>query len=211
MKKETIIAAIAFFGAGFLSGYIYDAQKNWSARQREASRPLASPGQPAGAATGGMGQSLPEGHPALETSAVVAALEEEAARNITDPTPRLKLANYFYDQNQWLKAIEWYQKTLELDPKNVNAHTDLGTAYFNVGQPRDALGEYAKSLELDPQHEPTLFNSIVVNMEGTRDLEAAQRAWDRLHKLDPNYPGLDRLKQRLEAARGSGPGASVRP
>ena len=37
-------------------------------------------------------------------------------------------------------------------------------------------------------------------------LGAAQQAWDRLHALSPNYPGLDRLKQSLDAARGSASG-----
>jgi len=216
VKKETIISAIIFFGVGFLAGYIYDAQRNWNAQRRTAaSAPHIPGGTPGGAAAsgvaaGGMGQGLPEGHPIIDTAAIVQTLEEQAARNPRDPEPRLKLANYLYDQQQWRQAIEWYKKALELDPKNVNARTDLGTAYFNLGRPQDAVREYRISLEIDPKHEPTLFNSIVVNLEGTHNLEAARQAWGRLHKLNPNYPGLDRLKQRLDAARASASGASAR-
>jgi hypothetical protein len=36
---------------------------------------------------------------------------------------------------------------------------------------------------------------------------AAQEAWDRLHKLNPSYPGLDSLKSRLDAARATSPPA----
>lgn len=212
MKKETIITAIIFFGVGFLAGYIYDAQKNWNAQRRAAaSAPRIPDGAPGGsAAAGGMGQGLPEGHPVIDTAAIVQTLEEQAVRNPGDPEPRLKLANYLYDQQQWRLAIEWYNKALELAPKNVNARTDLGTAYFNLGRPQDAVREYRKSLEIDPKHAPTLLNSIVVNLEGTHNLEAARQAWDRLHKLNPNYPGLDRLKERLDAARASASGASAR-
>ena len=210
MKKETIITAIVFFGVGFLSGYIYDAQRNWSAQQRAASAPhthedaaSTAVGQAAGTPPSG---TLPEGHPPVDTSAVVKTLEEQAAQNPRDPQPRLRLANYLYDQQQWPKAIEWYQKALELDPKNVNAHTDLGTAYYSAGRAQDALREYRKSLEIDPKHEPTIFNTIVVNLHGTGDLAAAQQAWERLNKLNPNYPGLDRIKQALDSAR-----ATARP
>ena len=211
MRKETIITAIVFFSVGFFSGYIYDAQKNWSAQQRAASAPQTQEGE-AGATTGagmppgGTAGALPEGHPSIDTSAVVKAMGEEAARNPRDPEPRLRLANYLYDQHQWLQCIEWYQKALDLDPKNVNAHTDLGTAYFNLGRAQDALREYGKSLEIDPKHEPTIFNTIVVTLNGTHDLEAAQQAWERLSKLNPNYPGLDRIKQALDGAR-----AAARP
>lgn len=202
---------MVFFGVGFLSGYIYNAQKNWSAQQRAASVPHTHEGETAaptgsGVPPGGAGGALPEGHPPVDTTAVVKALEEEAAQNPRDPQPRLKLANYLYDNSQWVQAIEWYQKALELDPKNVNARTDLGTAYFNVGRAQDALREYRKTLEIDPEHQPTIFNTIVVNVNGTRDLEAAQRAWERLSKLNPNYPGLDRIKQALDGAR-----ATARP
>ncbi|MBI1941843.1 MAG: tetratricopeptide repeat protein [Acidobacteria bacterium] len=210
MKKETIITAIVFFGVGFLSGYIYDAQKNWSAQQRAAAVPHTHEGetgaaarQPTGTPAGG---ALPEGHPPIDISAVVKALEEEAARHPRDPQPRLKLANYLYDHSQWLQAIEWYQRALELDPKNVNARTDLGTSYFNAGRAQNALREYRKTLEIDPNHEPTIFNTIVVNVNGTRDLDAAQQAWERLSKLNPSYPGLDRIKQALDGAR-----AAARP
>jgi Flp pilus assembly protein TadD len=213
VRKETIITAIVFFGVGFLSGYIYDAQKNWSAQQRVASatrgqggEASTAAGQPTGMPPAGAAGALPEGHPPVDTSAVVKTLEEEAARNPRDPQPRLRLANYLYDQQQWPKAIEWYQKALELDPQNVDAHTDLGTAYYNVGRAQDALREYRKSLEIDPKHEPTIFNTIVVNLHGIGDLPAAQQAWERLSKLNPNYPGLDRIKQALDSAR-----ATARP
>jgi len=206
VKKETVIAAVVFFAVGFLAGYITDAQLNWSAQRRAATLPHehSRDGATGGVAGEGMGQGLPEGHPPIDFGAIAKVLEEQAAGSPKDPEPRLRLANLFYDQGQWQKAVEWYQKSLELDPKNVNARTDLGTAYFNLGRPQDALAAYRKSLEIDPNHQPTIFNSIVVNLEGTRDVAAAQAAWDRLSRLNPQYPGLDRLKPRLDELRASG-------
>ncbi len=212
MKKETIVTAIVFFGVGFLAGYIYDAQKKSSAQQNLtlAPAPRTQNEMPSGGAgaphetAGGMLPGLPEGHPPIDSAAMAKMLENLASQNPKDPEPRLKLANFLYDEKQYDKAIEWYQRALELDPANVNARTDLGTAYFYTGRPQDALREYRKSLATDPKHEPTLFNMIMVNLEGTHDLEAAQEALDRLKKLNPNYPQLESLKQRLDAARTSG-------
>jgi tetratricopeptide (TPR) repeat protein len=215
VKKETIITAIVFLGVGFLAGYIYQAQMSFREAQQKgvATSPMGMPAPggaaPTGGAGGGTGQ-LPEGHPPIDTTAVVKALEEQAAQNPKDPEVRLKLANYLYDQQQWQRAIEWYEKALELEPKNVNARTDLGTAYFNLGRAQDALREYRKSLEVDPTHQPTMFNSIVVYLDGLHDAKAAQEAWERLHKLNANYPGLDRLKGRLDAEAGSASSAPAR-
>ncbi|MGO8813659.1 MAG: tetratricopeptide repeat protein [Terriglobia bacterium] len=211
MKKETIITAVIFLAVGFLAGYITDAQMNWNGRQKAAQAaampsemppPTSASSAPAGGAM--PQQGLPEGHPPIDTAAILQQMETMAARNPQDADVRLKLANFLYDQKQYDKAIEWYQRALQLDPKNVNAHTDLGTAYFYTGRPQDALHEYDKSLEINPQHEPTLLNSIVVNLQGTHNLAAAQKAWDRLDKLNPNHPALAGLKEQINAARGAG-------
>ena len=210
VKKETIITAIVFFTMGCLAGYV-------GAGYKLSNNPQAAvvPGGGSSASvSAGQGvtpaENLPKGHPPVDEAAMEKVLEGEAAERPTDPLPALKLANYFYDRQQFEQAILWYQKVLALDPKNVNAHTDLGTSYFNAGRPQEALREFHQSLEINPEHAQTLFNTIVVNLEGTHDLAAAQQAWDRLHALSPRYPGLDRLKQSIDAARGpsSGRGSS---
>jgi cytochrome c-type biogenesis protein CcmH/NrfG len=218
MKKETILTAVVFFVVGFLAGYITDAQMNWSGRQKAVM--TATPGMPseipgggtAGAAQGGsMPPGLPAGHPPIDTAAVITRLQQEAQQNPKDPDIPLKLANFLYDERQYRQAIEWYQKSLAINPKNVNARTDMGTAYYYIGQTEQALKEYRQSLAIDPEHKPTLLNVIVVNLEGTHDIAAARRAWDRLHDLDPSNPALQNLKQRLDAARGSAGGAPSTP
>ena len=211
MKKETMITAVIFLAVGFLAGYVTDAQLNWSARQK-ATQTAATPSEmppaesTASPPSGGAmpQQGLPEGHPPIDSAAIIKQLEDVAAQNPKDADVRLKLANFLYDQKQYSKSIEWYQRALEIDPKNVNARTDLGTAYFYTGRPQDALREYDKSLEINPRHEPTLLNAIVVNLEGTHDLAAAQKAWDRLYKLNPNHSALAGLKEQINAARTSG-------
>jgi tetratricopeptide (TPR) repeat protein len=154
---------------------------------------------------------LPEGHPPIESAAIVKQLQEAAEKNPRDPAIPLKLANFLYDQRQFQQAIEWYQKSLALNPNDINAHTDLGTAYFYLGQAAQALKEYSQSLAMDPNHKPTLLNVIVVNLEGTHDLGAARRAWDRLHSLDPSNPALEGLKQKLDAAQASAAAAPSAP
>jgi hypothetical protein len=210
VKKETIITAVVFLAVGFLAGYITDSQLNWSKQKGAAVTGAAdnhdhehtNTGAPAGGP--GMNPQLPEGHPPIDTGALIKTLEERVAQNPKDVLAHGQLANAYYDAGQWQKAIESYQKVLELDPKNVSARTDLGTAYFNTGRAKDALGEYAKSLEIDPKHEPTLFNSIIVNLQGTRDANAAQAAWDRLKKMNPSYPGLENLKPQIDQLRAAG-------
>jgi len=208
MKKETLLTAIVFLVVGFLAGYITAAQMGWSGRQKgvmtaPSGMAAENAGSP-GTAQGGTAPSgLPEGHPPIDNALILKQLQDEAQQNPKDPEIPLKLANFLYDQRQYPQAIEWYQKSLAINPKNVNAHTDLGTAYYYTGQSGEALKQYNQSLAIDPDHKPTLLNVIVVNLEGTHNLAAARRAWERLHKLDPANPNLQSLKQKLDAAQGS--------
>ncbi len=212
MKKETVITAAVFLAVGFLAGYIYDSERNWNRKEQPTAAVEAAdttdssttPANPAarGSAAGGAGatgQALPPGHPALEVAGQMKDLEDQASRNPEDPGPSLKLANLFFDQHMYEQAVTWYERAVKLDPKNVNARTDLGTAYFNLGRSAEALDQYKKSLEIEPTHEPTMYNLIVVNLEGLHDLKAARAAWEKLNQRDPNYPGLAALKDRLGA------------
>ncbi|HEY6292664.1 MAG TPA: tetratricopeptide repeat protein [Terriglobia bacterium] len=205
MKKETLITAVVFLSFGFLAGYVYRAQT--SAGEAQAGTEVTSPvNQTAGpsAASDASRAALPPGHPPLEDTAVVQTLEQQAAGNPQDPAPALQLANYHYDHGNFDQAIVWYQKGLKLDPKNVSASTDLGTCYFNLGRFDDALQQFHRSLAIAPQHQPTLFNIVVVNLAGKHDYQAAETAYQALHRLNPNYPNLDQLKQKLDQARASG-------
>ncbi len=210
MKKETIVTAVIFLAVGFLAGYITEAQMGWSTRQiapqaaapsTEMPPPATTAPDPANSAANQQG--LPAGHPPIDSGAVVQQMEEEATQNPKDADIRLKLADFLYDQKDYSKAIQWYEQALDLTPKDINARTDLGTAFFYLGRPQDALREYNQVLEINPRHEPTLVNSIVVNLEGTHDVAAAQKAWDRLYQINPNHPALASLKDQINAARGS--------
>lgn len=215
MKKETlaiVVTAAVFFAVGFLAGYITDAQIHFN-KQQTSSMPASMPtqgdnsGGPQSAAGGSM-PGLPEGHPTVSSAQIIKTLQDEAAAAPQNPEALLKLANYLYDQKQFSQSIEYYEKALALDGKNVNARTDLGTAYFYMGQPQQALKEYQKSLQIDASHGPSLFNMIVVYLEGLKDVPAAQKAYDKLYKVNPTYPGLDGMKQKLDAARASGGAAN---
>jgi TPR repeat len=210
VKRETLITALVFLAFGFLAGYIYKAQAGHGAISVQAGGEAAASAAGDSEATGGAAMEpgagaavLPPGHPAIDDGAMIQALEDQANSNPQDPAPPLKLADYLYDHGRYEQAIVWYQKALQLDPTNVSASTDLGTCYFNVGRTDDALTQFHQSLAIEPRHQPTLFNIIVVQMEGKHDYRAAADAWETLHRVNAAYPKLDELKQKLDQARSS--------
>ncbi len=207
MKKETIITAIVFLAAGFLGGYVYSARRvsgSGPAAGATASA-TASPQEAAGDAapantSGDLASQLPKGHPRLSDAEVIQFFEDAAAHNPMNPSPRLKLANFLFDRRRFAEAIPWYQQALQRGPKDVDARTDMATCYFNLGAPRQALEELHQALRIDPRHQATLFNLVVVNLEGAHDVRAAERAWRQLDALNPKYPNIGRLKALVDQA-----------
>lgn len=208
VKIETIVTAVIFFSVGFLAGFIYKSEGQ--ANVPVAAVAAASAASPSAGAMGAAAGSdidpatgLPNGHPPMEVAQMIQNYEQRARQNPQDPQISLQLANYLYDKRYYKLAIDWYERSLRLDSGNVNARTDLGTSYFYTGQPRQAISEYQKALALNPNHQPTIFNLIVVNLEGTHDLQAARKYWSELNRQNPSYPGLKDIKGKLDAALGS--------
>ncbi len=226
LKKETLITAAVFLIVGFLAGNFYRGQKDASMPAPAAATspttglppghpPTNSdataqlpPGHPPIDQQDTSVNGLPPGHPPINADAVIQEMKTQIGQNPGNSQMTVQLANFLYDQHQFARAIKWYKRALAIDPKDVNARTDMGTSYFMTGNPQEALKEYQHSLAIDPTHKPTMFDTIIVNLEGTQDLTAARKAWKRLDAFDPGYPGLDKLKQAIDAAAQTSRGAS---
>jgi tetratricopeptide (TPR) repeat protein len=200
MKKETLITMVVFLGVGFLGGYAYNAHRTAVTRQVAAHATITPASNPPANSPSDASLGLPKGHPAVSPGEIVRFFEDAAARNPNNPAPRVKLADFLYDQKQWAEAVSWYLQALRLDPNDVDARTDLATCYFDLGEPDQAIKELNQALAINPHHGPTLFNLIVVSLEGEHDPKAAERAWRRLHAINPNYPHLAELKRALNTA-----------
>ena len=51
------------------------------------------------------------------------------------------------------RAIQAFQKVIELEPENVNGHNDLGAAYLEIGRFEEAARAFEKALTLLPNPE----------------------------------------------------------
>ncbi len=112
------------------------------------------------------------------------------------------IGNRYYDHRDYDKAVEYYERSLTLRPDNVDVRTDMGTAIWYGGDPDGAIREYEASLKFEPNHSQTLLNMGIVKWQGKRDGTAALELWQRLLRLNPNYPDrqkVDQLIQQVQA------------
>ena len=59
-------------------------------------------------------------------------------------TQFMRRANRYYNAKAYDKAIEYYEKTLELDSMNTRARYNLGNTYLAQRKPKEAMKEYEK-------------------------------------------------------------------
>lgn len=85
-----------------------------------------------------------------EAMKIVADLDLAA---ITDSDALYNLGALFYNAKEIEAAIKYWERTIALNPKNVDAHLQLGFAYFAQNQVDKAKQEFQKVIELDPGSE----------------------------------------------------------
>jgi cytochrome c-type biogenesis protein CcmH/NrfG len=122
--------------------------------------------------------------------------------NPNDLDALIQLGNLCYDNRKFQDAVDWYGRALAIDPKNINARTDRGTSYWNLGQADAAVAEFRKSLEVNPSHAQTLYNLGVVLLNGKNDAGEARKVWEALLATNPNYPERAKLMEQLASLPG---------
>jgi cytochrome c-type biogenesis protein CcmH/NrfG len=118
-----------------------------------------------------------------------------------------QLGHLYFDTGQYEKAIQAYDKSLELDPSRPDVWTDLGVMYRRTGDPNQAVKCFDRALSINPGHEAALFNKGVVLMHDVKDLDAALQAWEKLVQVNPNAQTPDgrSIKSMIEMVKKANP------
>jgi tetratricopeptide (TPR) repeat protein len=113
------------------------------------------------------------------------------------------IANSYFEAGKYELAEQWYTSALAINPKDINARTDLGTT-FMARTPPDfdrAIKEYRKSLELNENHEQTLHNMVIAYTKKGQAKEAREMI-ERLEKVNPDNADLPRMRAQLQELGG---------
>jgi type IV pilus biogenesis/stability protein PilW len=84
-----------------------------------------------------------------------------------------------YYQQDYSKAIQAYQKVIELDPGYAEAYNNLGIIYQEAGDLDRALASYQKAIEINPKSEKALNNlGVLLYLKGRYEesIQAFQKA-----------------------------------
>lgn len=128
-------------------------------------------------------------------------LLDAVTKNPNDVASLANLGNVYYDGEQYAEAIKYYQRALDVKPDYADVRTDLGTAYWYLGDADRALTEFKKSLKVRPNHPGTLFNMGIVEWQGKGDPAGAVNTWQQLLKENPNYAQRQQVEDLIAKAK----------
>lgn len=85
-----------------------------------------------------------------------------------------------------LGAIQAYLASLNLEPDNPGAHSNLGAAYVRLGRFDEAVPQYLKALEVEPDNTTFRFNLALAYYKSARITDAAA-AFTRVLERDASH------------------------
>jgi superkiller protein 3 len=136
-------------------------------------------------------KSLPPLPPATqkeEVSSKSIGVEQEGEKDRTLTSDVLNYFNSgvtFYNQKEFSKAIQAYQKVIELDPTYVEAYNNMGIIYQMLGNADRAFRAYQKATEINPRYEKGYNNlGILLLLKGR--YEEALEAFEKALAVNPN-------------------------
>jgi predicted Zn-dependent protease len=113
------------------------------------------------------------------------------------------LGNFYYDHQNWPKAIEHYQSAIRQGSDDADIRTDLGNAYRFAGRPDDALAQYGFARKMNPNHEFSLFNQGGLYMEDLKQPAKAVEIWQEYLVRFPNGTNAQAARQLIAQALGT--------
>jgi len=203
--RQTYIMAIICLLIGLPVGYLLrgSAPQPAAVQPAETPAPASAQAAPSSGMPAGMGQGP---MPTLEQMKHMADKQAEPllAQLKSDPnnaTLLSQVANIYTQTHQFQEAIGYYQKSLQIDPKNIKTRANLASTMFYSGDVDGALAELDKALTYDPKHPGVLMNIGIIRWKGKNDLNGAIAAWEKLLKLNPNFEQKAVVQHMLTEAK----------
>ncbi len=188
MNKDSSLIAVVALIVGLLGGYlIFSISNAGKGQQSDAAIPVGA------------------GSPTDYTQRIVQA-EKIVSQDPKNLNAWISLGNDYFDTEQSQKAINAYNKALEIEPNNPNVLTDQGVMFRKVGWYDKALANFEKAIKIDPNHLQSLYNAGIVCSVDLKQPEKATPYWSKYLKIDSNSPTAIQIKDLMEQ-----PGKGAKP
>jgi cytochrome c-type biogenesis protein CcmH/NrfG len=181
--KQAYLLSVICLLLGFMLGYLL---RGSASTQPAATVPASQADAAAPAMPGHSGQM-----PTLDQMKHMADKKAEPLlakmrTNPNDPGVLIQIGNIYRSTHQFKDASDYYQKALQLDPRNVAIRTELSSCLYYTGDIEGALAQLHQALATDPKDSNSLFNLGMIEWREKKDANSALAAWTQLLQSNPS-------------------------
>ncbi|MEW6182233.1 MAG: hypothetical protein AB1500_03520 [Bacillota bacterium] len=114
---------------------------------------------------------------------------------------------YLFDLQQkeegteWFnRAVESYQKVLDLDPENIAARVDMATAAFYAGREALAKSSFEQAVSQAPTYANARINYGVFLADAKEDYKGAIAQWERVLEMNVDQDTINHVQSLIKEA-----------
>lgn len=86
----------------------------------------------------------------------------------------------------FVMALEFFNKSIKLDPKNSHAHSNRGNIHKALGDSNKAINDYSAAIKIDPRNSEAFYNRALMH-EALHQIEYAIEDYSKAISINPDY------------------------
>lgn len=151
---------------------------------------------------------VPQGHPTPTLDQMKQLANKRAEpllaqlkKDARDKKALVQVAYVYKSAHQFQEAVNYFNKALEVDPKDVAIRTEMASCLYYSGDVDGAVSQLQQSLKYEPRDANSLFNLGMMKWKGKNDPAGAIAAWQELLKANPKLDRRPVVEQMIAEAK----------
>jgi cytochrome c-type biogenesis protein CcmH/NrfG len=199
---QVYILAVICLAFGLALGYLFRGSQ---------ARPVAEPFSSA-ALQPSMPPTVGGGHPIPTLDQMKEMADKKAepllAQLKSDPNNAallVQVARTYEATHQFKEASTYFQKSLQINPRDAATRTQLASCLYYDGDADGAISQLQRVLQDEPKDVNSLFNMGMIKWKGKNDADGAIAAWRQLLKSNTSLENARKAQVQKLIAEASQP------
>jgi cytochrome c-type biogenesis protein CcmH/NrfG len=199
--KHVYLMAVSCLVVGLGVGYLIRGSQSPVEKKPAETATAEAPPETSGGGTAGAAPTMEQMQHMGQKSAE--PLLEKLKADPNNPDLLNQVGTIYRKTHQFKEAAGYYEKALELQPKNAAIRTDLASCLYYTGDVEGAIAQLDQSIKDDPKFAGALYNLGMIKWKGKKDSAGAVEAWQKLLKLTSDPKQQETVKHLISQVQSS--------
>jgi len=119
------------------------------------------------------------------TREVIESLKQRVENNPNDAIALAYLGDMYFGISQFHDAVKYYAMAININPRDVDTHNDIGLANHYIGSSDIGLRHVEEGIKVDPSFQRIWLTKGFI-LAATGRIDEARNAWEQVLIIDPD-------------------------